>query len=297
MRLRDNIISCRAICYLLLGFNIVFSQPNKSSNFAQKSVVKCRDARGGNDRLEKIQSLLLNVRFKRFFKEYAESGKIEIAFVLPDKYKEERVTDLAGNVDKFTYITAIDSGRSWIDVRSSTPIVGMSREEIIKQGEKAFPGIYQTFARLTLALLVRTPQSNRTKYRYMGELKTPDGIAYKINVNEERDIANLMLDKVNHSLLMVSYFEEIPQSAGKTVTIENKPGGRVLKNGNDKATSGPKTVKAEVQLRLSDYRPVGEIILPHKILKVVNNVNQEEWIVESYKINPVLNSEVFQKKK
>ena len=57
----------------------------------------------------------------------------------------------------------------------------------------------------------------------------------------------------------------------------------------------PKMV--EYQLFFSDHKQVGNVWLPHRIVKATGGQTVEEWKLTKYKLNPDLKPNRFEKKK
>jgi hypothetical protein len=72
-----------------------------------------------------------------------------------------------------------------------------------------------------------------------------------------------------------------------------------LKEAREKAAQEAATAKpeeVEMQLRFSDYRKTGGLMLPHRITLGPEGEVNEEWEIKTYEFNPQFKADKFQKK-
>lgn len=149
--------------------------------------------------------------------------------------------------------------------------------------------------RTTLFLLLTAPEGSDVSYTFAGET-TVDGAACNIvEAASNGSVFKLFLDKATNLPKMISYMAapmkifkfEKPASADAA----NKKEVQVFVNKMDKIEP------VEHQLKLSDFRSVGGLLLPHKWTESVGGETVETVDVSNYEINPTNISEKFKKEK
>jgi hypothetical protein len=63
-----------------------------------------------------------------------------------------------------------------------------------------------------------------------------------------------------------------------------------------KAQGEAKPEEVEMQVRFSDYKESGGLLLPHRIASGPDGETSEEWEIKSYSVNPQFKADKFQKK-
>jgi hypothetical protein len=148
-------------------------------------------------------------------------------------------------------------------------------------------------ARLTVALLLRAPQSQPMDFTYGGTAEAPDGNADVIDV-KGRDgnafAAKLFLDSVTHRPLMLSYRGVAPRIVVQTRRIER--GAPSPRDARDEPQQ-PAADIVDIEIFLDDYRNTDGLMLPHHITRSVAGEVTEEWTFKSYTVNPAFKPGTF----
>jgi hypothetical protein len=141
--------------------------------------------------------------------------------------------------------------------------------------------------RYLVAWLVRTDAPTT----YVGEAEAEDGKADAIDVTPEGlSPMRVFFDQQTHRPVMLTY--EGPQMRMMVRQRgEPAPDPEEMRR---RMAEPPKMVTYE--LRFSDYREVGGIVLPHQMTQSVGGKPTEEWTVSEFKVNPNLKPEAFAKK-
>ncbi|MEP6924618.1 MAG: hypothetical protein ABI954_09140 [Pyrinomonadaceae bacterium] len=203
-------------------------------------------------------------------------------------------------------------------------------QKIIKRfDERNVRNQQNEFAQLMLGLLLKSSSSSQLVFNYLGEGDV-DGTAAEIIEATGGDNlkTKLYLDKQSHLPLMVSYRGINPhpvfifhskdgatgngQEVKKVIVVRTPEGEKTVENTDDNKVFVRKTDKnvlinsaddaslpfktmeeVEIQIRFSDFRQEGGLMLPHKLTQYVNGQLDETTTIESYEINAANLSERF----
>ena len=141
--------------------------------------------------------------------------------------------------------------------------------------------------RTALALLLTAPPE--TDFIYAGETDVDGNICDIVEARAGDSAVKLFLDKSSHLPRMMSYQGRKPMIFRiKKDELKTESDARVFeRNLSD-------SEMAEFQIRFSDYRAVGGILLPHRWTQTVGGSADETVNVTSYEINPADIAEKFQ---
>jgi hypothetical protein len=261
------------------------------------------------------------------------NGEFELNMLLPDKLM--RIEKLSiGSPEGADRAQGDDAQAFKIKDRRVKIIRGdmeapEAAEKAMQQHEQA------ELARYMLGLLLTPPPSFKATYNYLGEGDIEGTRAEIIEAQSAGGfVMKIYLDKSSHLPLMMSYQgTELPRlpfgegvrvigtagAAGeagedKDVIIirhEKKEGAageelpRIIyerKGGENAPADGAKFTRplpppenALIEVRFSDFRAEGGVMLPHTFTQVVNGQVETVWTVESYLINSPATNEKFQK--
>jgi len=205
---------------------------------------------------------------------------------------------------------------------------GSQGQKIVRKVEKHGAGGGQNeFVRLMLGLLLKPSTSFELVYNYLGEGDV-DGTSAEIieATGGDNFKTRLYLDKQTHLPLMITYrginphpviiFHNKDGAAGNgqevknVIVLKTPEGEKIVENsGNTKvfvrkadpnidvsnAASLPRKMmeEAEIQIRFSDFRQAGNLMLPHKLAQYVNGQLDETTTIDSYEINVINLTERF----
>jgi len=297
---------------ILIGSSAIFAQSGNNSSGdavrAQELIRQARAAIGGEEKLKAVQSLSAAGTFRRVIGGQDLSGELEFDLLLPDKYlKSETMIPMPGA--DITRIEALSGDKAWADARSSGP--GRIMIRTAGDGANAQVALQRAtqaeFARLLLSWLLTSSPAFPLEFSYAGEAKAEDGAADVLDVKGPNGFAaQLFLDQKTHQPLMLGYRGVAPRMVMNRTTTQ---GGRspeevekAIKEAQAKAKEGHAEAPAqrppevEMQVRFSDYRNIGGLLLPHRISKATNGKLNEEWEMTKFKLNPTLKPEKFEKK-
>lgn len=141
--------------------------------------------------------------------------------------------------------------------------------------------------RTTLALLLTQPQGADVEFLDAGEADVDGSRCDVVEARNGSGSVKLFLDKSSHLPRMISYQGHKPVIF-RIKKDEMTTDAPVLAN----RLARPET--AEYQIRFSDYRTVGGVLLPHRWTQTVGGNADEIFDVTSYEINPANIAEKFQ---
>lgn len=279
------------------------------ANRSEEVLRAARTALGGEEKLRSVHSLSVAGEVRRAIQGgNMQSGDIKLEFLLPDKFLRTQTMNPFGGLGVgISFLTGLDGSNAWVDSRSNNadpnvtmvrrPDMQASREQLLKLTRAEF-------TRYLLGLLLTPPPSQPLEFTFAGEEQTPDGSADMLEATGPDGFAvRLFFDQRSHLLLMMSY-----RGAAQRMTINRQQStGRASsekeakkiaeaarKKPPDAPPSGPRE-ESEIQMRLSDYHAVDGILLPRHITRTVDKKVEEEWNLQTIKVNPPLKPGRFRK--
>lgn len=261
---------------------------------------QARAALGGEPAVDKVQGLSATGSVKRAAGNMQLAGDITLQFQLPDRMLR---TDSLSPDGGMTLVT--DQGFNGDTLLRGSRTFNAPPGAVIRtppappKGSDAEAQALRTaradLARLTVALLLRAPQSQPLDFSYAGTAEAPDGKADVIEV-KGRDgngfAAKLFLDTVTHRPLMLSYRGVAPR-----VVVQNRRVERGSAPPPDAAQPPPQPAGdvVDIDMFLDDYRKVDNgPMLPHHITRSVAGEVNEEWTLTSYTVNPAFKAGTFE---
>ena len=298
-----NLISLSLVIFgLIVSAGVVCGQngaakTDTSTTRAQEVLRQAMTALGGEAKLRAVQSLSVNGKFRRIVQTQDQSGNVELQFLLPDKYKKTEVISPMAGVE-VTVISALNGTDMWTDMQTFAGGAGVS---VVRAGATPDAAaqaakkqeLRAEFARNLIAWLLRAPSD--VEFNYVGEAEADSARADIISAKGQDGLTvQLFLDQKTHRPLMVTYMGRVAKVPTAMASTDNAQANQMKKQAEGAATSAPQEV--EVRVYFSDYRTVDGILLPHQITKEVSGTLSEELEVKSYKINPTLTAQKFEKK-
>ena len=302
-------------CLLILlvaGSPGALAKSNGEASRAVEILKQARAALGGEEKLGSIQSLTLKGKFRRVMQEREMAGEREFNFLLPDKFMKSDTMIMGGSSTSITTYRALNGNEHWTGGSGGGGgmfIIGGSgakptKEHLEKIEREQAQRFRAEYARYVLALLLTAPTGYELEFTYAGEAVADDGRADVIDATgPDNFAARLFLDKETHLPLMLTY--RAPKPRMFTTMMRSSNGGDkkkqedILKETREKSAQELATAKpeeVEMQLRFTDYRKTGGLLLPHRITQGADGEVNEEWEIKTYELNPQFKADKFQKK-
>lgn len=277
---------------------------------AQEILKQARTAIGGQEELQKIQSLYINGQYRRMFGERQMGGDREISILLPNKYLVEDSMNPGGLSTALITYRTLNGDHAWngqsgggggMVFRMAGPGGQQATPEQMEAAMRRMLQIEMT--RYLLAITLQAPESFAVEYKYIGESDVDDAKAEVVDVTgPDKFAVRLFFDKENHLPLLVSYRGPKP----RVITMTRSAGGGATKPEDIKkareeaekklAAEGPtQPEEVDFYIRLTDHKKVGGLLLPHKFTFLTENEVSEEFEISKYQINPQFKSEKFEK--
>ncbi len=257
-----------------------------------------RAALGGERALDSVQSLTATGTVKRAAGAAQLSGELTLHLAWPDRMLRIESLSPDGGVTLVTEqglngSTLIRGARTFnappgAVIRTPPPPRPGSDAEA-----EALRAARADLARLTTALLLRSPQSPAVQFTDGGQAEAPDGRADVIEAKGAAGdpfAARLFLDTTTHGPLMLSYRGVAPRMVVQTRRLER--GGPPPQPPSDAPAPPPGDV-VNIDLFLDDYRPVNGVLLPHRISRSVGGEVIEEWTFTAFQVNPTFKPGTF----
>lgn len=166
---------------------------------------------------------------------------------------------------------------------------------MIRAGEKGGETRQNEMLRTTLALLLTAPEGTEINYTFAGETSIDGTNCNIVEANANGSIFKLFLDKASNLPKMISYmaspmkiFKFEKPASGDTA---DKKEVKVFVNKLDNVEP------VEHQVKLSDFRAVNGLLLPHKWTESVGGETGETVDISGYEINPANIAEKFKNEK
>jgi len=276
---------------------------------AQEILKQARQAIGGEEQLQKIQSLQINGQYRRVFGERQMGGEREISILLPNKYLVEDAMNAGGMSTALINTRALNGDKAWSG--NSGGGGGMIFRIAGPGGQQASPEqmeamqrrIYNAeFSRYLLAMILTPPPSLAVEYKYAGESDVEDTKADVIDVSGPDNFSvRVFFDQKSHLPLLLSYRGPKP----RVMTMTRQAGGAAkpedLKKAQEDAEkkmhaeAPPAPEEVDFYIRLTDHKKVGGIMLPHKLTFLTESEVSEEFEISKYQLNPQFKGDHFDK--
>ena len=293
------------LALVLLSASAVLADDSK----AQEILKQARQAIGGEEQLQKIQSLEIKGQYRRVFGERQMGGEREISILLPNKYLVEDAMNAGGMSTALINTRALNGDKAWSG--NSGGGGGMIFRIAGPSGQQASPEqmeamqrrIYNAeFSRYLLAMILTPPPSLAVEYKYAGESDVEDTKADVIDVSGPDNFSvRVFFDQKNHLPLLLSYRGPKP----RVMTMTRQAGGAAkpedLKKAQEDAEkkvhaeAPPAPEEVDFYIRLTDHKKVGGIMLPHKLTFLTESEVSEEFEISKYQLNPQFKADHFDK--
>ncbi len=283
---------------------------------ARELLARARQAIGLDGSQTQIWSLSASAEVRRFAKyvsvqsptklvdkEKVISGKLELDFLLPDKFRR-RISSQTVSGRRYAYTEIANGARAWRD--PPPPIISSYRDnrvidvtDIERSRERYADDARQQLALFVLAFLLETPPTLPSSFLYAGEVKAEDKTLDAIIVHGPNGFRPvLLLDRATslpHSIV-ASVVEPkrtsvIVEVASVSARFISDTYARARREREARRTLAQ---RREVQWRLSDHQPVGGIILPRRLTTLVDGEMTEEMEINQFKINQPIDPKRFE---
>lgn len=266
---------------------------------AEDLLKQARAALGGEAAMQKVHGLAATGTVRRAAGSSQMAGELTVQFELPDRMLRTDSLSPDGGItlvseQGFSGSTLLRSNRIFnappgAMIRTPPPPQKGSDAET-----QAIRAAQADLARLTIAWLLRAPDSTPVDFTYAGTAEAPDGKADVIDI-AGRDgrafAAKLFLDVASHRPLMLSYRGVAPRLVVQTQRVE--PGGAPPRGAAQPLPQLPAGDVVDIELFLDDYKREGGLLLPHHITRSVAGEVSEEWTFTSFTVNPAIKPGTF----
>jgi hypothetical protein len=294
---------------LLFLLTLLVSPAVFADDRAQEVLKQAREALGGEQRLQKIESLHVNGQYRRVFGERQMGGDREISIALPNKYLVEDAMTMGGLSTALINTRGLNGDKAWSGssgggggvIFRMGPGPAGGQQPTPEQMEAMQRRIYQAeFTRYLLAMTLMPPASLQVEYKYAGESDVDGEQADVIDVTgPEKFAVRLFFDKKSHLPLLLSYRGPKP----RIVTMSRPAGGAPKAEDVNKAREeAEKKMNAEAApeevdfyIRLSDHKKVDGVMLPFKFTFLTESEVSEEFEISKYQVNPQFKADKFDK--
>jgi hypothetical protein len=275
---------------------------------AQEILKQARQAIGGDEQLQKIQGLQINGQYRRMFGDRQMGGDREISISLPNKYLVEDAMNAGGLSTAMINFRGLNGDKAWSGNSGGGGgmvfrIGGPGGQASPEQMEEMLRRIYTAeFSRYLLAIILTPPPSLAVEYKYAGESDVEDVQADVIDVSGPNNFAaRVFFDKKSHMPLLLSYRGPKPRimtmtrQAGSGSKPEDVAKARAEAEKKMQAEGPAAPEEVDFYIRMTDYKKVGGVTLPHKLTFLTENEVSEEFEISKYQLNPQFKADRFEK--
>lgn len=297
---------------LLLLSLVLLSAPVALANDdarAQEILKQARQAVGGDEQIQKIQSLQINGKYSRVFGERQMGGDREISISLPNKYLVEDAMNTGGLSTAMINFRGLNGDKAWSGNSGGGGgmvfrIAGPGGQQASpEQMEEMLRRIYTAeFSRYLLAIILTPPPSLAVEYKYAGESDVEDAQADVIDVSGPNNFAvRVFFDKKSHMPLLLSYRGPKPRimtmqrQAGSAPKAEDVAKAREEAEKKMHAETPAVPEEVDFYIRMTEYKKIGGVMLPHKLTFLTENEVSEEFEISKYQLNPQFKADRFEK--
>ena len=300
----------RPIIFFCLLLSLLATALAQDPNTAKANdlIKQAREAIGGEANLKAIQSFVVEGKYKGALMGRPTQGDLKIEMLLPDKYL--RTATMSMGMGEMTILQCVNAEQVWMDRK--LPQMGGGGGDCGGRGGGGggrggggggggmgggrgggVPGgdfmnnpgmqrqVRNDYNQLMLAWLLTPPTNLPVEYLYERDLDAKDGKVDVVRVTgPENFLMWLLLDQKTH------------RPAGYVYrTMQSQRPANVT---DAREATEPKPI--DVQVFFADYKPEGNIQLPHQITKISNNQLLEEVKINKIKFNEKLKDKKFEKK-
>ncbi len=288
---------------------LIFCSPAFADDQAQEILKQARAAIGGEEALQKIQSLNINGKYTRMLGERQLAGDRDVSIMLPDKYLVEDAFNPGGLSTAMINARGMNGEHAW---NASSGGGGAMIFRIGPGGQQASPEEIEKMlrrqcqielTRYLLAILATPPASLPLEFKYAGESEVDDAKADVLDVTgPDKFAARLFFDKQSHLPLLLSYRGIKPRIMTMTRSVGS--GGnsadalkKAREDAEKKMAAEPDQKPEEVDffIRLSEHKKSNGLQLPYKLTFLTDTEVSEEFEISKYQVNPQFKADKFQK--
>ena len=294
----------------LLLFSVLFVPSVLADDQRAQEILKhAREAIGGEERLQKIETLHINGQYRRVFGDRQMGGEREISIELPNKYLVEDSMNPGGLSTALINTRALNGDHAWTGssggggamvFRMAGPGGQQATPEQIEAGLRR---VYQAeFTRYLLAMTLAPPPSVALNYTYVGESDVEGELAEVIDMTgPDKFSVRVFFDKKTYYPLLLSYRGPKP----RVITMTRPAGSgthkpedvnKAREEAEKKLSQEPHAPEeVDFYIRLSDHKKVDGVVLPFKLTFLTESEVSEEFEISKYQVNPQFKADKFEK--
>lgn len=288
--------------YLLLVLIAAASAPVLAQDPTQDLLAQARAAIGEPAKLAKVTTLSAsaNVRTNAQALNIESTISVDVEFAIPGKYRWT-VTQSAGAMN-ISITTAISGDQLMYDDGGLTKMVGLDPAAPGPQRDQMIKTLRTDASRSLLTWLL-TPPADGYTFAAAGVAEAPEGKADVLDVKGPDGFAlRMFFDTKSHRLLMATQdTETVDIDKQKLQALQadliKQAQGDIKKAGEVVREALAKLPKKKITVRttVSDFKKVDGLSLPHQMTIEAEGQSQQDWTIKSFKVNPPLKADRFEK--
>lgn len=291
----------KQLALLLCTPGLLRATSQKSKN-VQELLKQTRTALGGESKIAGVRSLTAVAKFRRPIGDREMTGEVQYDILIPDHYMKTETLSLPGGAEA-TMIDALSGTESWRDTKTGPSMGG--GHIVIRRPDAADPAgaarqTQELRAELSRQSILLLGGLSSLQASYAGEAESEDGKADTIDFKSENFEARLFLDIQSHIPLMMTYKTAAPRIVMQTMRAAPGSAPSTERHAEESAErmrqEAERAPLVDAEVTLDDYRSVSGIQFPHRLTRSINGKVAEELEFVSFKVNPNLKPENFQRK-
>jgi hypothetical protein len=278
-----------AATVLMLGTPMTMSA---GADKGAEVLAEARKAIGGENKVSGVKTILATGKSQRQMGERQMDGEIEIAIELPDRYLRTQVDSIMGN--SVTREQGF-SGSALLERSAAPPgaVVMFRGPDAGGDPERAKQMRLQLqkneLSRLLAAWLLTTPAYAQGQFTYVGEAESPDGKADVLELKGADNLSSrVFIDKKTRRPLMLTFQGRPPMIRTQTVSAGQRPPA----GGHGDVDAAPPAL-TEISWFLDDFKEVGGLWLPHRLVQAADGKTIEEWEFSKIVVNQPIKDDKF----
>jgi hypothetical protein len=299
----------------VIGLAVIGTQvmAGAQADQAQAVLDAMRDALGGEQKINALKGLSAEGTYRRTMGEREMSGDLEWSLQFPNKYQQVEQFTLPTGMPGPRIVRTYNGTEGWIDAPQGVRMGGGGAMMVMAgppgapppppggaPGDQGGPGgqrrdptpmIRNDFYRAVLGILPVAQGLSGLTFTHAGQAESNEGTADALDVKGENFVARLFVDSKTHLPLMLTYMA--PQMRAFTRRPDDTPEA-IRKRFEEERGKPPQMVENTVYF--SDHKQVNGVMLPHRLTRSVDGKTTEEIEIKSYKANPTLDPQMFEKK-
>jgi hypothetical protein len=303
----DVFFQLRVVISSMVLASVAATLGSAQDQAAERVLREARVAVGGKN-VHYVTTFSAEGRYRRVLPAGTAEGDLELRIAFPGRYQRVEGTAMGSGSRRLRFVMTLNESVGWSALLGALPpamnvnvhsINGDDPQKKQAGGLPASdptPAIRNEFRRISLALFAGVGAPARLAYSHAGRMKSPRGQADVIDVaGDDGFRARLFVDVKTHLPALLKYADRDSTQVARrppSSSVSGPEGDRhPRRSGNG---DGPPIV--EHTWSMAEYKTVGGLLLPHRMLLHAGGTLVQEWELRSVQVNVPIDIAQFTKK-